>query len=1208
MHEGTDLLDHTGLATAVADIALSAAAPVNIALFGSWGSGKSSIYSMLEQRIAALEHPWKTRVVRYDAWKYGGHSLKRNFISSIAEDLELSQDRFESNLHQNTERNDLSIGNWVKRNYPSLLTGVLVAVVVACLWLLGVVGLNWLLKTGDLLAAARASIASAGTVFGLALVALLVGPKVLEGAVVKVSSAPPSADDEFARRFRELIGEVKSQGAERLVVFIDELDRCSPEDVVATLIDLKTFLDQEDCVFIVAADREVIERALQKVPQAKPVREEEPYYATPGAFLDKIFQHQISLPPLRPRALTKFARSLVQEQGGLWRELREQALEDSFETVVFALVPIHVRSPRRVKVLLNNFATNARIAEARGLPWLERAAEIAVMTVLQTEFPNVAKDMLRWPRLLDLLLGHEEPSTDELQDLMLRYGAPYSRDDPPTGVNAEALENRSQRTSQAVENSETPAGLLLAEGLNQELAASRARLTLNRQLAAYLAKVRAGGIPEPKPDLFYLQSAGHVDGLPDPRLGDVIDFAADSDPDEVVAAFNGQPSSVLAIAVMSLVAGAEDAVGRGRGFVIESACRLLEAMDEDDIRAVGPGIRPTIFAEVRSSTSWRPQATPGAFILAVMLGATDDARSLAELLKTNANSPSLLIRAGSVLPYASETQTAMIHSLFADVYNDMPEPLHSSLRELPLASALQLWNATGESLFSALENLENPRLEEGSPGVPTAINGRGSATQPKQPGTGDGRLRMQQLFEALLSRPDGETMLSLAYETAQRSKSRELLDETLELAESVLSRLSEPAVITHHVLLGILSAPNDNLDGWAGRLRPASTDSSKDPVAAAVISAKLLPAVSAARDAEILTRAGDLIVLVAPRASKNEETLHAIHDLFEDLPWVLDRVAKDSDAAKNLELRRTVAHRTVQELRKADLLDAADTDPMLAGDIFAGIESAVLDEDLQAQMIELIDLLEPEAAKLLDDLLDEYEEPEGERLAILRLRTRSRLRYHGEPFTGEELSGLDENAASSAIANDWLALEPRIEDVLALVPRLSMHWSALKPYAARITRAERSRLWIALEQTHALDNTLAAVGAIGVDDSAVEYMSEKIFQASRQEGRNRSVERLLLANIGASEGESVSLAQRAANNLSKRLLETEIAGDSKLAAKVILWAGGAVRGYLSVLRELFDQALKQNDKVFTAKTRGDLADAGLLSHRTSSPLSWLLGK
>ena len=29
----------------------------------------------------------------------------------------------------------------------------------------------------------------------------------------------------------------------RLVVFVDELDRCSPEDVVATLISLKTFLD-----------------------------------------------------------------------------------------------------------------------------------------------------------------------------------------------------------------------------------------------------------------------------------------------------------------------------------------------------------------------------------------------------------------------------------------------------------------------------------------------------------------------------------------------------------------------------------------------------------------------------------------------------------------------------------------------------------------------------------------------------------------------------------------------------------------------------------------------------------------------------------------------------------------------------------------------------------------------------------------------------
>lgn len=39
----TDLLEHEAIGKAVAEIALTARTPVNIALFGAWGSGKSSI-------------------------------------------------------------------------------------------------------------------------------------------------------------------------------------------------------------------------------------------------------------------------------------------------------------------------------------------------------------------------------------------------------------------------------------------------------------------------------------------------------------------------------------------------------------------------------------------------------------------------------------------------------------------------------------------------------------------------------------------------------------------------------------------------------------------------------------------------------------------------------------------------------------------------------------------------------------------------------------------------------------------------------------------------------------------------------------------------------------------------------------------------------------------------------------------------------------
>lgn len=57
------------MAAVLSDLARSVEAPANIALFGPWGSGKSSVFAMLRDRLALVE------VVRYDAWKFGGRSL-----------------------------------------------------------------------------------------------------------------------------------------------------------------------------------------------------------------------------------------------------------------------------------------------------------------------------------------------------------------------------------------------------------------------------------------------------------------------------------------------------------------------------------------------------------------------------------------------------------------------------------------------------------------------------------------------------------------------------------------------------------------------------------------------------------------------------------------------------------------------------------------------------------------------------------------------------------------------------------------------------------------------------------------------------------------------------------------------------------------------------------------------------------------------------
>ena len=111
-----------------------------------------------------------------------------------------------------------------------------------------------------------------------------------------------------------------------------------------------------------------------------------PYRSTAGEFLDKVFSYQVSLPALRSRSLGHFAETLVEDRAGIWKELRDTG---QLNDVVYALIPSHVASPRHVKVLLNNFVANARIAASRGLDVTHRGAELAILTVFQTEFPLV---------------------------------------------------------------------------------------------------------------------------------------------------------------------------------------------------------------------------------------------------------------------------------------------------------------------------------------------------------------------------------------------------------------------------------------------------------------------------------------------------------------------------------------------------------------------------------------------------------------------------------------------------------------------------------------------------------------------------------------------------------------------------------------------------------------------------------------------------
>lgn len=618
-----DAFEYAPIAARIAELCREAEAPINIALFAPWGSGKSSLFTLIE---AALEGPGpRTKLIRYDAWRYGGRALRRNFISHAARELRLPEDdprygEFHRGLYQNQRRVTLSLPTL----WRQLTRGHLTPLVA-----IGLVGL----LVGIVLALDAVLVgAIASTV--VALIAAII-----EAGKVEVEQSRPSEDEEFSARFGRLIdlatrgrsqgpghqqrlavtlraraGEIAERSGlyglrmrwsgwiapqpirgrvpasyERLVFFIDELDRCSPSDIAETLKALRTFLDAENCIFVVAADRDVLEASLPKLEQTTPINEERPYYSSAGAYLDKIFQHQLTLPPLRSGSLAKYARELTRETNdGIWSELvaidgAPDGTTPALDQVLFILIPSHVYSPRRIKVLLNNFATNARITSSR-LPdaWPDRRGEIARLTAFQTEFAEFAEDLALEPRLPGFLLARirdpeaSVPKTATLQRMLAHW-------DLSSGLVAEPEEGKGGDQEPAEAEEQIASASEAGDEEHRETAREARRRAKERRLAELRRYIERTDemVPRLRRDLFYLRSAGLDVDLDDPALAELIESEATDAPQRVIAALEGRDPKQLKGAARLLGGMVGNVLGPEQGGVMSALMAAVVMLGDE---------------------------------------------------------------------------------------------------------------------------------------------------------------------------------------------------------------------------------------------------------------------------------------------------------------------------------------------------------------------------------------------------------------------------------------------------------------------------------------------------------------------------------------------------------------------------------------------------------------------------------------------------
>jgi formylglycine-generating enzyme required for sulfatase activity len=88
----------------------------------------------------------------------------------------------------------------------------------------------------------------------------------------------------------------------RIVVFIDDLDRCLPDQAVEFLKVIKLFLDIEGYLFVLGIDRDVMGKGSLRI--------------SPEDYLDRMIQLPLELPPIEPGRKRRFIESLMCDTDG----------------------------------------------------------------------------------------------------------------------------------------------------------------------------------------------------------------------------------------------------------------------------------------------------------------------------------------------------------------------------------------------------------------------------------------------------------------------------------------------------------------------------------------------------------------------------------------------------------------------------------------------------------------------------------------------------------------------------------------------------------------------------------------------------------------------------------------------------------------------------------------------------------------------------
>lgn len=300
---GQDSLEIASYHEALVDFIKQTDTPMTIGVQGEWGSGKTSLLYQIWNKLEEenREHPDDENYLQIwvNSWEHSLLCTPEECLLKIVN--EIIQALLEADV-------DKSKKDKVRDGVQSLMKGAL--------------------RIGSSLAAG-----SAGT-----------------DAVDSIFSSQSNSIKELRKQLNSLVDEIKdlkTNPYQRVVVYVDDLDRIEPRDAVSILELLKNIFNIKDCVFVLAIDYQVVVKGL-KEKFGEPTPENEWEFRS---FFDKIIQLPFTM-PMGSYDIGKYVLNLLNDIK-YYESDDDQLDEDLIESLVTLSIGTN---PRSIKRLINSLS------------------------------------------------------------------------------------------------------------------------------------------------------------------------------------------------------------------------------------------------------------------------------------------------------------------------------------------------------------------------------------------------------------------------------------------------------------------------------------------------------------------------------------------------------------------------------------------------------------------------------------------------------------------------------------------------------------------------------------------------------------------------------------------------------------------------------------------------------------------------------------